>query len=192
MADTGSPWNIPYVEPTDIPRGYPQDSEDLANAIAAGLSAAGNAGIGSNVVSVTKTSTFTTTSASFVDVTGLAATITPTTNTSKILIVAQISVGSSSAGYFLLQGGNTSGYVGDAALANNVRSTVFDQGGVIGKTELTVVFLDSPATTAATTYKIQARRGTGGTVKVNQDPDSFNDADRGTAASSITLIEVAP
>jgi len=41
MPDTGAPWNIPYVDPTDLVRDYPQASEDLADAIADGLDAAG-------------------------------------------------------------------------------------------------------------------------------------------------------
>jgi hypothetical protein len=41
MPDTGAPWNIPYVAPSDLVRDYPSDSEDLAEAIADGLDAAG-------------------------------------------------------------------------------------------------------------------------------------------------------
>jgi len=40
MADTGSPWFIPYVEPGDLVRDYPAASEALGTAIAAGLTAA--------------------------------------------------------------------------------------------------------------------------------------------------------
>jgi hypothetical protein len=38
MADTGAPWNIPYVEPADLVRDYPAADEAQALAIAAGLS----------------------------------------------------------------------------------------------------------------------------------------------------------
>jgi hypothetical protein len=58
MPDTGAPWNIPYVESTDLVSDWPADSLALANAIAAGLDDAGNAGIGSNVVQAVKTDTF--------------------------------------------------------------------------------------------------------------------------------------
>jgi hypothetical protein len=37
MPDTGAPYFIPYVEPTDNPRVYPDVSEDLALAIVAAL-----------------------------------------------------------------------------------------------------------------------------------------------------------
>ena len=41
MADTGAPWNIPFAEPTDLVRDWPALSEDVADAVAAGLDAAG-------------------------------------------------------------------------------------------------------------------------------------------------------
>jgi hypothetical protein len=41
MADTGAPWNIPYAEPSNLVRDWPALSEDVAEAVAAGLSATG-------------------------------------------------------------------------------------------------------------------------------------------------------
>jgi len=41
MPDTGAPWNIPYVESTDLVSDWPTDSLALANAIDSGLDAAG-------------------------------------------------------------------------------------------------------------------------------------------------------
>jgi hypothetical protein len=41
MADTGAPWFIPYAEPADLVRDWPGLSEDVADAVAAGLTAAG-------------------------------------------------------------------------------------------------------------------------------------------------------
>jgi len=40
VADTGAPWNIPFAEPTDLVRDWPQLSEDVADAVAAGLTEA--------------------------------------------------------------------------------------------------------------------------------------------------------
>jgi hypothetical protein len=40
MADTGAPWSIPYAEPSSLVRDWPELSEDVADAVAAGLSAA--------------------------------------------------------------------------------------------------------------------------------------------------------
>ena len=41
MPDTGAPWNIPYVESSDLVSDWPADSLALANAIDSGLDAAG-------------------------------------------------------------------------------------------------------------------------------------------------------
>ena len=190
MPDTGAPWNIPYVEPTDNPRVYPQVSEDLADAIALGLSAAGNAGIGSNVVSVTKLDVFTTGSATFVDVTGLSVTITPSTATSKILLVAQLSVGGDGFAGFKLTGSDADNYIGNSnGSAKRAVFGVGDNGILVGG--YSMVFLSSPATASPVTYKVQARRGAGGTAVVNRSSDGTADANRTNASSSLTAIEVA-
>lgn len=39
MADTGAPWEIPYAEPGDLVRDWPALSEDVADAVADGLTA---------------------------------------------------------------------------------------------------------------------------------------------------------
>jgi len=41
MPDTGAPWNIPYVQSSDLVSDWPADSLALANAIDSGLDAAG-------------------------------------------------------------------------------------------------------------------------------------------------------
>jgi hypothetical protein len=197
MADTGAPWNIPYVEPGDLVRDYPAADEAQALAIAAGLTAAPNPGIGSNSVQVIKTDTFTTTSATFTTITGMSATITPTTNTSKILIVVQLSYGmgqSASYGHFKLTGGNTATYVG-AAAGNRIEAVFGGRSTPDERRSLMtgeIVYLDSPGVTSATTYNVQTRIGTGGAVFINRSTEDNDDADSTRGASSITLIEVKP
>ena len=184
MADTGAPWNIPYAEPTDLVRDWPDLSEDVADAVAAGLSAAGNAGIGSNVQETRFSNTFTTTSTSFVDVTNFNVNITPTSNTSKVLVLAQITVSLNDA----------------EAAASRVRllrgSTVVDEFGAWSTDKssssyegygFAAMFLDSPGTTSVTNYKIQVMSGRDiRTVRVNRTGDNS-----GAAVSSIIAIEVA-
>ena len=51
------------------------------------------AGIGSNVVSVTKTDTFSTTANGFTVPTGMTVAITPSSATAKILVIVTISMG---------------------------------------------------------------------------------------------------
>jgi hypothetical protein len=187
-SDTGAPWLLPYPEDTDLVRDGASDIEALAVATAAGLSAADNAGIGSNVVSVTKTNTFTTTSTSQVDITGLATTITPTSNTAKVLVICNISTANDAGGgnQFILVRGSTN-------IALNTETTnkftVFSSLGLASTNSSTVQsfsFLDSPLTAAATTYKV-TMSVTSGTGVINR---------QGTATarggvSTITAIEVA-
>ena len=151
------------------------------------------------VKSAAKTDTFSTTSTTFTDVTGLSIAITPTSASNKVLIVAQIAVGTNASGgapgHYRLTGGNATNYVGDTA-SNRVRG-VF--GGytnaalsqlVLG---MSIVYLDSPATTSATTYKVQVRVPTGSdTAYVNRSSLDGDDAYNVRGASSITVMEVAP
>ena len=193
MPDTGAPWNIPYVAASDLVRDFPTDDEAQATAIAAGLSAAGNAGIGSNVVSTVLATTFSTTSTSYTDITGMSVTITPTSNTAKILVVVNMSIaftaGGGRAGYKLIRGA-TDIYLGDVA---GVRPQASRVAGVASFQNMSgdMVFLDSPATTAATTYKL-ASIISGGTITVNATGNNSNATSNYRGASSITVIEVAP
>jgi hypothetical protein len=190
MPDTGAPWNIPYVENADLVSDWPADSLLVANAVAAGLSAAQNAGIGSNVVQATKVDAFTTASTSFTDLTGLSVTITPTSNTSKILLLVQLSYSHSTTNqptrFNLVRDStdlfqSTDGTVRNATL-NGVNFAMGNTHVAFGS----ITFLDSPATTSATTYKIQTTT-TSGIVYVNRNGAATNDG----STSSITAIEVA-
>jgi hypothetical protein len=161
------------------------------------------AGVGRilQVVQTIKTDTFTTTSASFVTITGLSASITPSSTSSKILIMAQVTYGggqNAGAGHFKITGGNTSGYVGDAA-SDRVRA-VFggSDAGITTPHEPAVrtygevvIFLDSPNTTSATTYQVEARQASNGTVNVNRSSNDGDNVQATRGASSITLMEVA-
>jgi hypothetical protein len=195
MPDTGPPWNIPYVEPTDNPRVYPAASEDLAEAIADGLDAAGNAGIGSNVVQTVKTDTFSTSSTSFVTVTGLSVTITPTSATSKILVVGQIGAGSGNdndVAPVKITRGATDIYVGDAASTRiqgvfGGRSPL-NSGGWLNS--YSIVFLDSPDTTSPVTYNVVTRSTAGGFTSFINRSGADTDGVSVRGASSITVIEV--
>jgi len=194
MPDTGAPWNIPYVESSDLVSDWPADSLALANAIDAGLDAAGNAGIGSNVVQTVKTDTFSTTSASYTPVTGLTATITPSSATSKVLVIVQVSTSGTGPGFMRLSGGNAANYKGDSDGASRVESAIMPWGGDgnFGYS-FPIVYLDSPATTSPVTYGVDVRRGgiSTYTIYVNQSADDSNNTNRGRFASSITAIEVA-
>lgn len=148
------------------------------------------------IVSTTKTDTFTTTSTTFTDVTGLSVTITPTNASNKILVIytfqASATSGEYTAGFQLVRNstaiclGVAAGNRFAATNYNRSVSSVADQSWVMAMN-----FLDSPATTSATTYKVQAREGSGGTVAVGR---TVADSDSSVIArfpSTITVMEIA-
>lgn len=137
------------------------------------------------VVSTTKTDVFSTTSTSAVDITGVSATITPRSTSSKILVQVQTVVANSGPNSTYLQldrGGTTIGLATGGT--SNHTSLVYDGTTGYG-IPVGVVFLDSPSTSSSVTYKLQGyvAGGTGYFGRIGV-------LDR-RAISTITLIEVA-
>ena len=145
------------------------------------------------VKSTTKTDAFTTTSTSFVDVTGLSVSITPTSASNNILVLYSVSgAGTDTAtagatGVRLVRGstaiavgtGLTNGFTGQHSIRN--------LGATTAVAFVTAAsHLDSPATTSATTYKVQALAAAG-TFYINRDGDNVN-----ATISTITVMEVLP
>lgn len=121
--------------------------------------------IGQVVIAETSTTT-TTTSTSFVDATGLSVTITPTASTSKILILSSPVFQSWSGTSGTTAGGAWQLVRGSTSIANDSFIWISTGGGVsnfITNTPVSVSYVDSPATTSATTYKIQFARLSGAT-----------------------------
>jgi hypothetical protein len=151
------------------------------------------AGIGSNVVQTVKTDTFTTASTSYTAVTGLSVTITPTSATSKVLIVAQIT--SDGSGHIKFVGGNTSGYIGNSS-GSRVRGVYggYRPGSSFRTDANIIAFLDSPAVATPVTYSVEVQIGSagGGTFFLNRGVNDDNNNANPRGASSITAIEVAP
>jgi len=162
-----------------------------------GLAWAAPAGGGKvlQVVSTTKTDTFTTTSSSLVDVTGYSVTITPSATSSKILILYDININSNPSthqGWGVLLRNSTQIKIGDASstrpqvtIAKEMVNFYNDLSGQSGS------FLDSPSTTSALTYKIQVYRYGGSStdiVAVNRTVQDNTDRPRG--ASTITVMEI--
>ena len=147
------------------------------------------------VKSTTKTDgNFNTSSSSYVDVTGLSVSITPTRSDSKILIFANIhGVGNSDTqAYFRFMRDSTAICVGDAA-GNRVQATLgsmyYNQQNDTKSCSQT--FLDSPSTTSAVTYKIQARTQGSGIIYINRSATDANDSTSGRFTSSLTVMEVS-
>jgi len=111
--------------------------------------------IGQVVTATTTSSTASTGGAGWVDVNGLSVTITPTSSTSKIFITTSFTlIGSGSSyaeGYVQLLRNSTS-------LQARFAGLYYPSGGGVNTATYnpySVAYVDSPATTSATTYKMQ-------------------------------------
>jgi hypothetical protein len=149
------------------------------------------------VKSTTKTDTFTMSSSTFADVTGLSVSITPTSASNKVLVIVNVNgqgTASTAGMYLRLLRGATSIAAGDASGTRTTVAAMIAAGIFIGNTiSSTITFLDSPATTSATTYKIQiASQAGANTMHINRAESDTDDPGRGRAASTITVMEVTP
>ena len=190
--------------------GTPSDSTvSIAKLTASGTASSSNFLRGDNswavpsggkvgqVVSTTKTDTFTSNSQSFTDVTGLSVDITPSATSSKVLVFAKVSCGQPTDNglHVRLVRGSTGLLVGDAA-SNRIRSSsnVFSHtnalGPVYGTIEVPILYLDSPSSTSSTTYKIQFKQGEDLTGCLNRSSDDSDNTARPRTASTITVMEV--
>lgn len=129
-----------------------------------------------------------TTSATMVDISGMSVSITPQSSSSKVLVTVNLAIGALSAddASFNLVRGSTNICVGSGG-TNNV--SAYRRMNVItdlGMDTVTLVFLDSPATTSATTYKMQWATRVG-TLYANR---RGNDTTYVTS-SSITVEEIS-
>jgi hypothetical protein len=146
--------------------------------------------------STTKTDTFTTTSSSYTDITGLSVSITPKSASNKILVLFSVN-GAGTAGQtqapVQLVRDTTAIAIGDTA-GSRIRATLslnaLSEANAISNGSMN--FVDSPATTSATTYKLQIRSFGGQTVVVNRSESDTDANTRMRTVSSITVIEVAP
>ena len=153
----------------------------------------GYAGAVLQVVSTTLTTSFSTSSTSMVDVTGLSLSITPTSSSNKVLITVNMSMSAGAGGAVILYQmvrGSTAIGIGTTGGANyNVTGAMYsgdastNQNFIYPSSQL----LDSPATTSATTYKIQISSNNGAqAVYVNKRSDNYV-----SAISTITAMEIA-
>ena len=151
------------------------------------------------VVSTTVTSVVTTTvsnNSTFYAISGLAATITPTSTSNKIYAMVQL-VGSAVTGYsyvcaFQLWRTTTPIGVGDSASGFRQASVGNMRASLDGNADFSIGwnYLDSPATTSATTYQV-ACTVEGGNFILNTTSSNSTGVYSSRSASSITLFEVA-
>ena len=153
------------------------------------------AGSSLQVLQVTKLDKFSMTSSTYADVTGFAASITPSSSSSKIFVMVSIGANCTpgSVAEFRLLRGSTEILLADAEGVRSRTTTTFYAGsGANAAAGIGINFLDSPNTTSAITYKIQIRSNSDGTiVGVNRTQDDANGASSSRQTSTITLMEVA-
>lgn len=151
------------------------------------------------VVSTTKTDTFSTSSTSFTDITGLSVSITPSSASSKIFVTANLVAASGGAFYILgafrlvrdstaiCVGNTTSGYA-SATVGTQRSSADLNSAYSVGMS-----YLDSPSTTSSITYKVQVfGENASFSVCVNRTGNDTGSAGYSArSASTITVMEIA-
>jgi hypothetical protein len=162
MPDTGLPWEIPYAAPADLVRDWPALSEDVADAVAAGLSAAGGL-VAVKHALFTGTQTNSTAGGANFAVTDLSITHTLADAANKLIISAYFGVagnseGRGNVGIAVADDGTLIG-IGNAA---DDRTPVGAGGPVAGTianflvTMPSVTFVYEPGDTAAHTFTVRA------------------------------------
>ena len=157
----------------------------------------GSAGGIIQVKQTVKTDTFTSSSTSYTDITGLSVSITPTRSDSKILVMIHVNLGHTNyvSGFLRLMRDSTPISVGDAAGDRIVSTVAMADDPVDDEINCySATFLDSPSTTSSTTYKVQLTTessGNTGNVFVNRSGEDADNVQNARTVSSITVMEVS-
>ena len=198
MPDTGAPYFIPFADPTDLVRDWPALSEDVAEAVADGLDAAGG------LVAV-KSAIFTgvqvasVTARNNLSVTDLTITHALADASNKLIISAFLGAAGSSGGFGLVgiavHDGTGLIAIGDAD-GDRTRVTA---GGLVSPsgtnfivTMPSVTFVHAPNTTDSRTYTVRAINISGNTqtLFINRSENNSNAEFIQRAVSSLVVQEV--
>ena len=199
--------NSPTSAPTSSDVAFKLPNADGTNGQVLKTDGSGNLSFGADtggkilqVISTTKTDSFTTTSTSYTDITDVTATITPKFSSSKILIQCTLAVSKENNHSFfgrIVRNGSVitgSGGVAESGHGNqidgvwwNVRTQIYSPN------PMTVSYLDSPSSTSATTYKLQAYSpySSAYTIGINSGVALDNYTYMNNCVSTITAMEVA-
>ena len=143
---------------------------------------------------IIKTDTFSAApNGTWTDITGLSNTITPKKNTSNVMVIVTVIGGGSSTTpkvrllrwSNVIAVGDTSGSKQSATLGSYLQK----DGNQVDT--YTNVFIDSPATIGATTYKLQLNNDNTNTVYINRSTTDNDNSTGGRYMSQITLMEIA-
>ena len=144
------------------------------------------------VVSTTKTSTFSTTSTSYTDVTGLSASITPSSTSNKILVQVSVLVGATSTigAFVTITDGSDNNLIVPDSPGSRLPAIIRYNPDTNGFLPANFAFLHLPATTSSFTYKVRFRV-TGNTGYINRSTIDSDSNLFARGVSTITLMEVA-
>jgi len=128
----------------------------------------------------------------------MSVSITPKFSTSKILVVCNfvmsLSENNRMFGLLYKNGSVLSGATGNASSsASRVTTMGVQDANLFGAVPLGFNYLDSPATTSATSYSLRLSHGSSSTntVYVNQSTNDDGSVYRGRSISTITVMEIA-
>lgn len=150
------------------------------------------------VVHAIKTDVFSTSSAQTtpVAVTGLSASITPTTSGNKVLVMYNCHVSNTqnnygSFTYLYKDSSQVTDIIGDTNGSNTRSATYTRVTNNYDQSHVAVTYLDTTSGTSSITYQVYACSESGGTVWINTHGAGTSHAYYGNTSSSITLMEVA-
>jgi len=146
------------------------------------------------VVQTVKTDTYTASGyTTWTDITGMSASITPSSTSSKILVMTNLQYSISGYGGIRLMRDATAIGLGDAA-STRLQSTMGTKylrtvNDIASNTSL---YLDSPSTTSSTTYKLQAnlQYDLAYTLYINRGANDDDATYTSRPISTMTLIEI--
>ena len=137
---------------------------------------------------------FSSSSASFVDVTGVNATITPSATDSKILVMMHAQIGNGSANYGTLvrvvTGTSTEIFTGTNLSS---RQSAFGGIGNIAtgaSVDISSTYIHEPSTTSSLTYKLQVYCESGGNARVGTSGNNGDAAYHPYTPTYINLMEI--
>jgi len=151
--------------------------------------------IGQVVSTHTNATSFSTNSATMVDVTGMSVAITPSSTSSKILVMATVTCSGNNGGRFFIGFKRGSTAIGDGdASGSRIAGVTTGTEQVGGETidSLSISFLDSPSSTSEQTYKLTGCAEGSNTFRLNRSPNDTDGTNTARGASTITVMEVLP
>jgi hypothetical protein len=183
------------IQSLGITDGTIVNADINASAAIAGTKLSG-AGKVLQVVSTTKTDTFTGTNlTSFTDITGMSVSITPSSSSSKIFVLYTLNYGVSATGlraFIKLLRDSTAVGVGATAGSRLSVNSYMNNSMISATTSVVNSFLDSPSTTSSITYKLQiSSEASGFNQYINRSDQDTDNATFARTASTITVMEIA-